>query len=115
MAATRSIDSSCKRLDVHWAFKPLKKNAAHAAGIENEGRNRAVLFSFFNLSPSTKIIGENENGIVLENNFFKLRVGLVASHALPGKKHPAGGRAAARRDGWQLVAHEGCGQSAGCE
>jgi hypothetical protein len=54
-----------------------------------------VLFSFFNLSSSAKIIEENESRIASENNLFLLRIGLVASHALSRKEHLAGGRAAA--------------------
>ena len=64
---------------------------------------------------STNTIEENENRIASENNFYQLRLGLVAGSALSRPERIAGWRAAARRDGWQLAAHEGCGQSAGRE
>ena len=64
---------------------------------------------------SINTIEENENRLASENNFYHLRFGFVAGRALSRRERIAGWRAAARRDGWQLAAHEGCGQSAGRE
>jgi hypothetical protein len=71
-----------------------------------------VLLEF---EPSTNTIEENEDRIASENNFYQLRFSLVVVRALSRQERIAGWRAAARRDGWQLAANEGRGQSAGRE
>jgi len=73
---------------------------------------KCVLLEF---EASTNIIEESENRIVSENNFFQLRFNLLVGRALSRQERIAGWRAAARRDGWYLAAHEGCGQSSGRE
>jgi hypothetical protein len=64
---------------------------------------------------STITIEENEDRMASENNFYQLRFNLVVSRALSRQERIVGWRAAARRNGRHLAAHEGGGQSAGRE
>src|SRR5882724_1575090 len=64
------------------------------------------------LRPQSIPFKKNENRIASEDNFYQLRLSLVVGHALSRRDCIAGRRAAARRDGRRLAAHEGCGQSA---
>ena len=99
------------------SLAPDKAAGCHRCrvGVVRMFRNFVVKSVLLEFEASTDTIEENENRIASEDNFYQLRLSLVVGRALSRRERIAGWRAAARRDGWRLAAHEGCGQSAGRE
>src|SRR5579859_1953946 len=71
-----------------------------------------VIVAGLDLRPELNLCSINENRLATKNDFYRLRLGLVACHALSWPERIAGRRAAARHNGRRLAAHEGRGQSA---